>query len=35
MKVYSHCSFRNAAQMANGDQQFIDRCKLDLGDAYL
>jgi hypothetical protein len=21
--------------MANGDQQFIDRCKLDLGDAYL
>lgn len=25
----------NAIKMANGDQQFIDRCKLDLGDIYL
>lgn len=24
-----------AIKMANGDQQFIDRCKLDLGDIYL
>lgn len=25
----------NAIRLANGDQQFIDRCKLDLGDVYL
>lgn len=25
----------NAIKLANGDQQFIDRCKLDLGDVYL
>lgn len=25
----------NAIKLANGDQQFIDRCKLDLGDIYL
>ena len=25
----------NAIRMANGDQQFIDRCKLDLGDIYV
>jgi outer membrane protein assembly factor BamD (BamD/ComL family) len=25
----------SAIKMANGDQQFIDRCKLDLGDIYL
>ena len=25
----------NAIKLANGDQQFIDRCKLDLGDIYV
>ena len=25
----------NAIRLANGDQQFIDRCKLDLGDIYV
>jgi tetratricopeptide (TPR) repeat protein len=25
----------NAIKLANGDQQFIDHCKLDLGDVYL
>ena len=25
----------NAIKLANGDQQFIDRCKLDLGDIYI
>ncbi|MCU0470678.1 MAG: tetratricopeptide repeat protein [Arcicella sp.] len=25
----------NAIKIANGDQQFIDKCKLDLGDVYL
>jgi tetratricopeptide (TPR) repeat protein len=25
----------NAIKLANNDQQFIDRCKLDLGDVYL